>query len=179
VLGNIPVCALGLSHAHANIGYQIIVRIKGALMSLNKITAIAIAALMSLGVVASVAQEFVAPTTIEEAMAAREILMKQNGALLKSAGALSGAEAEAAMQSLVANFTHIPDVFPEGSNIGDSEALPAIWENWDAFTAIAETGRAAAADGLVAAQAGDAAAYSAAIKAIGGTCGTCHKQFRS
>ncbi|WDQ97871.1 cytochrome c [Devosia sp. J2-20] len=148
-------------------------------MSLKKIAAIAVAGLMSVGVVASVAQDFVAPTTAEEAMAAREMLMKQNGALLKSAGALTGAEAETAMQSLIDNYTHIPAVFPEGSNIGDSEALPAIWENWDAFTAIAETGRAAAADGLAAAQAGDADAYGAAIKAIGATCGTCHKQYRS
>ena len=149
-------------------------------MPLKKLTAVAIAGLLSLGVVASVAQDaFVAPTTAEEAMAAREMLMKQNGALLKSAGPLTGAEAEAAMQGLLDNFTHIPAVFPEGSNIGDSEALPAIWENWDAFTAIAETGRAAAADGLAAAQSGDADAYGAAIKTIGGTCGTCHKQFRS
>lgn len=148
-------------------------------MSLKKISALAVAGLLTFGMVATFAQDaFVAPATPEAAPAAREALMKQNGAVLKAAGALSGADAEAAMQTLLTNFTHIPDVFPEGSNIGDSEALPAIWQNWDAFTTIVETGKTAAAGGLAAAKAGDTTAYVAAIKAIGGTCGTCHQQFR-
>jgi cytochrome c556 len=77
------------------------------------------------------------------------------------------------------NYKHIPDLFPEGSIVGDSEALPAIWENWDAFIAIADAGVAAAESGITAAQAGDAAAYAAALQTIGGTCGQCHQQFRS
>lgn len=71
------------------------------------------------------------------------------------------------MQTLIDNFTHIPDVFPEDSIIGDNKASPAIWESWDVFNAVAEAGKA-----------GDMTAYVAAIKTIGGTCGTCHQQFR-
>ncbi|WP_332686821.1 cytochrome c [Devosia sp.] len=148
-------------------------------MSINKISAMAIAGLMTLGVVASVAQEaFVAPATAEEALAARKALMREDGGLLRTAGNLSGAEAAAAMQTLLDNYTHIPDLFPEGSIVGDSEALPAIWENWDAFVAIVETGKQAATDGLAAAEAGDATAYAAAVQALGTTCGACHQQFR-
>lgn len=149
-------------------------------MSFGKISAFALAGLMALGVAGSFAEDaFVAPTDPAELVAARQALMKEDGALLKSAGGLTGAEAVTAMQTLLTNYSHIPALFPEGSVVGDSEALPAIWENWDAFVAIVETGKTAAQAGVAAAEAGDAAAYTDAIKAIGATCGQCHQQFRS
>ena len=146
---------------------------------MNRLKAVAVAGLLTLGVVATFAQDsFVAPTSPEAAVAARETLMKSNGATLKAAGALTGAEATAAMQTLLDNFTHMPAVFPEGSIVGDSKASPAIWQNWDAFNAIIDTGKSAATAGMAAAETGDATAYGAALKTIGGTCGTCHQQFR-
>ena len=149
-------------------------------MSIKKISVMVIAGLMALGVVASVAQDaFVAPATPEEAVTLRKQLMKEDGGILRGAASLTGPEAVAAMQTLKDNYSHIPALFPEGSIVGDSEALPAIWENWDAFVAIAKTGEDAAAAGLASAEAGDAAGYAAALQAIGGTCGTCHQQFRS
>jgi cytochrome c556 len=149
-------------------------------MSIRKITSLALAGLMTAGVVAAFAQDaFVAPTTPEQAVEMRQALMKSNGATLRSAGELTGEPAVAAMQTLLDNYTNMPAVFPEGSNVGDSKALPAIWENWEAFTAIIETGRAAAESGLAAAESGDATAYGAALKTIGGTCGQCHQQFRA
>tara|TARA_R110002020_G_scaffold41276_13_gene121695 strand:+ start:2070 stop:2522 length:453 start_codon:yes stop_codon:yes gene_type:complete len=149
-------------------------------MLLNRFSAVMIAGLLAIGAASALAQEaFTAPATPEAAMAAREQLMKSNGQTLRGAGALTGAEAQAAMQTLVANFTNMPAVFPEGSNTGGSEALPAIWENWAAFTAIIDTGRTAAEQGLAAAETGDATAYGAALKAIGDTCSTCHQQFRA
>ncbi|WP_232846702.1 c-type cytochrome [Devosia beringensis] len=148
-------------------------------MLLKKITALTLAGFMTLGAVASFAQDaFVAPTTPEAAVAAREVLMKSNGATLKAAGALTGAEASAAMQTLLDNFTNMAAVFPEGSITGDSKASPAIWQDWAGFTAIIDTGKAAATAGLAAAETGDATAYGAALKAIGATCGTCHEQYR-
>lgn len=149
-------------------------------MSIKKITAMAIAGLMTFGVVAAMAQDaFVAPAAPGEAVATRKALMKQDGGILRSAGPLTGAEAVAAMQTLKDNYSHIPALFPEGSIVGDSKALPAIWENWEEFVAIAKTGEDAAAAGLVAAEAGDTAGYAAALQAIGATCGQCHQQFRS
>lgn len=149
-------------------------------MSIRKITALAMAGLMTLGVAAAIAQDaFVAPATPEEAVAIRKALMKEDGGILRSAGGLTGAEAVTAMQTLKDNYSHIPALFPEGSIVGDSEALPAIWENWDAFVAIAKAGEDAAAAGLAAAEAGDAAGYASALQTLQGTCGQCHQQFRS
>lgn len=149
-------------------------------MSLDKLASLAAAGLMLFGVAAAFAQDaFVAPASPEEAVEMRQALMKEDGGLMRSAGDLTGAEAVAAMQTILTNYTHIPDVFPEGSIVGDSKALPAIWENWEGFTAIVETGKTAAAAGLAAAEAGDAAGYAAALQALGATCGQCHQQFRS
>ncbi|MEO5805277.1 cytochrome c [Devosia sp.] len=148
-------------------------------MTLRTIAAFAVAGLMLASVGASVlAAEFVAPATPEAAVAARQALMKSNGGVLRSAGNLTGAEAEAAMQTLVDNFTHLPLLFPKDSIVGESEALPVIWEKFDDFAAIAMTGKTTAEAGLAAAKAGDNAAYADAIKAIGGTCGQCHQSFR-
>ncbi len=148
-------------------------------MSIKKISAIAIAGLLAASVVATVAQDaFVAPATPEEAVEARQALMREDGGILRSAAGLSGAEAVAAMQTIKTNYGHIPALFPEGSIVGDSEALPAIWENWDAFVAIAKSGEDAAAAAAAAAEAGDADGYAAALKTLGGTCGACHQQFR-
>ena len=147
-------------------------------MSIKKISAIA--GLLALGVVAAMAQDaFVPPATSEEAVAARKALMREDGGLMRSLNGLSGAEATEALNVVLTNYSHIPALFPEGSIVGDSEALPAIWENWEAFTAIVDTGKAAATEAIAAAEAGDATAYATALRALGGTCGQCHQQFRS
>jgi cytochrome c556 len=149
-------------------------------MSIKKISAMAIAGLLSIGIVSTFAQDaFVPPATPEEAVTMRQALMKQDGGILKGAADLTGDAAVAALQTIVTNYNHIPALFPEGSLVGDSEALPAIWENWDRFNAILETGKTAAAAGIAAAQAGDAAGYGAALKALGGSCGACHDSFRA
>lgn len=149
-------------------------------MSIKKISAMAMAGLLAISAVATVAQDgFVAPATSEEAVTMRKNLMREDGGIMRSAGGLTGAEAVAAMQTLQTNYSHIPALFPEGSIVGDSKALPAIWDNWDAFVAIAKTGEDAATAGLAAAEAGDAAGYAAALQVLGATCGACHQQFRS
>jgi cytochrome c556 len=146
----------------------------------RKFIGIAVAGLLAAGTVAALAQDaFTPPATPEEAVTLRQNLMKEDGGILRSAGNLTGADAVAAMTKLRDNYSHIPALFPEGSIVGESEALPAIWENFDAFTSIADAGVAAAESGIAAAEAGDAAAYAAAIQALGGTCGQCHQQFRS
>jgi cytochrome c556 len=148
-------------------------------MSIQKISAMAIAGLMTIGVVSAFAQDaFVAPATPEEAVTMRQNLMKEDGGILKTAAGLTGDAAVTAMQTIQTNYSHIAVLFPEGSIVGNSKALPAIWENWDGFNAILATGQSAAAAGIAAAQAGDAEGYGAALKTLGGTCGQCHQGFR-
>ena len=84
-----------------------------------------------------------------------------------------------AIKSYFKNYANFKVMFPEGSAVGNSEALPAIWENKDAFLAIFDKGITAAQEMKAAAEAGNADAYGAALKALGGTCGECHQQFRA
>lgn len=144
----------------------------------RKFSATAILVLAMSGVAVVAQDAFTAPATPEEAIRLRQNIMTSNGGLLRSASRLSGAEAVTAAQTLLDSYTHLLVLFPEGSQAG-SDSLPAIWENWDAFAAILETGRGAAASALAAAQAGDDAGYAAGLRTIMGTCGQCHQQFRS
>lgn len=148
-------------------------------MTIDRISALALAGLMTLGVVAAMAQEsFTPPATPEEAVTMRKDIMRENGQQLRTAGNLAGAEAVATMQTLYDNYAHLPVLFPEGSTMGDSKALPAVWERWDEFVAIANATRDHAATGLEAAKAGDTAGYTAALQAIGASCNQCHQVFR-
>ena len=120
----------------------------------------------------------IATMTVDQMVEARQAAMKQDGGLLRSAGTLTGDDAVAAATTLLQNFTNFPALFPEGSINDKSGALPVIWEKFDDFTAIfakdAETSKAM----LVAAQTGDMEGYTAAIKAIGASCGECHQTYR-
>ena len=118
--------------------------------------------------------------THEQAVDKRQATMKLNGATLKAAGGLSGAEAVQAAETLIADFSNLTVLFPEGSDqVPGSEALPVIWQNWDTFQGFFTQGVAFATQMKAAAEAGDAAAYGAAVKSIGGLCGQCHQQFRA
>lgn len=73
-----------------------------------------------------------------------------------------------------------PELFPQGTAAGEaegSEALPAIWEKPDEFTArIAQLNEAAAK--MLAAAGTDLAGVQGAMKDMGGACGSCHETFR-
>ena len=74
----------------------------------------------------------------------------------------------------------VPHIFPEGSGVSKSEALPAIWEKSDEFEE-AVTKFVDAANGMAkAAEAGsgDMSAIGPAMKALGQSCKGCHDNFR-
>lgn len=118
-----------------------------------------------------------APTG-EAAIEARQELMGSNAGVMGSLAELSGEEAVAAAQTLVDNFTRLPTLFPEDSMAGETRALPVIWEDWEGFEAQVAMAREAAQNLLEAAQSGDAAAFTAAVEAMGGQCGACHSTYR-
>ena len=147
-------------------------------MLFRKTSMLAVTAILATGMAGVIAQEaFTPPATPQDAVAMRQNVMKQNGGILRSAMRLSGPEAVAAMQTVLDNYTHMPALFPEGSEGGD--ALPAIWQNWEGFTAIIETGRAGAEAAVAAAEAGDTAGYNSGLQTVMATCNQCHQQFRS
>jgi cytochrome c556 len=79
----------------------------------------------------------------------------------------------------IANSTReLHNIFQEGSNIVDSESLPAIWEEPEDF-AVAISKVQEAADAFVAAaDSGDSATIGRAFRDLGGSCRGCHDEFR-
>lgn len=146
-------------------------------MSFEKLRVAAIAGLIT----AAVAVPVMAQTmSSDEAIAKRQEIMKLNGKTLKTAGEMSGDDAVAVGQTFVDNFAAVSDValWPEDSVMGDTKALPAVWDNKDKFQADLMAASAAAAKVLEAAQSGDGAAYMASLKELGGTCKSCHDEFK-
>ncbi|WP_353204148.1 cytochrome c [Sphingomonas sp.] len=68
----------------------------------------------------------------------------------------------------------IPSMFPAGSNVAPTEALPTVWTDRAGFAAKAAD-YAAAADTLAdLAKAGDTAGFTAQLDVVGKTCAGCH-----
>jgi cytochrome c556 len=81
-------------------------------------------------------------------------------------------------QGLADGARELGRVFQEGSNVGESEALPIIWEEPEAFAAaVAKTEEATAAF-LAAAESGDEEAIGAAFRNVGMSCRGCHDNYR-
>lgn len=152
-------------------------------MSLRKITVVALAGIVAMGLAAGVAAQDVSPgieaLAPEEKVDMRQNIMRQNGGTMRNIGSMSAADASAAADTLIQNFTDLPVLFAEGTIVGDSEALPLIWEEKDAFDAIFAQAREAAVAIKAAAEAGDAAGIAAGAGTIGPLCGQCHNRYRS
>lgn len=135
---------------------------------------------LSLGGAVFAESHSAAEMTPEEAFAARSALMKSMGGGLRTIGGLTGTAMVDAANLYVSAFDKIPSLYPEGSIVGDSRALPAIWENWDGFLAASEKGAVVAANMLVAAEAGDQAEFVSLAQGLGRqVCGACHSDFRA
>jgi cytochrome c556 len=88
---------------------------------------------------------------------------------------LAQAEAIHAMSAL------IPSLVPPGSGpeAGESNALPAIWQDMDKFKAIAAKLESESAKLVEVAKAGDKQAIGAQVQVMGKeACGACHQDFR-
>ena len=145
-------------------------------MKLTKITALALAGVLSLSAAATVLAD--TPLTADQAVAARQAAMKADGRALRGSDAFTGDKAVAALTAVQDNYTKLPSLFIKDSVTDKSEALPAIWDNFDKFSAIFKKGADAAADGIAAIKAGDTAKYQADIKIIASTCNECHDTYR-
>ena len=105
--------------------------------------------------------------------------MKIIGSMIKGQVSFDANSAKEAAMTIVGHAEEIPELFPEGTTDKPSEALPAIWENWDEFVKITEQMKADAqilAD--AAAMASEASEIRAQFGAVGKSCGSCHEQFR-
>jgi cytochrome c556 len=126
-----------------------------------------------------------APTmSAAEAIAARQKVMKDQGAAMRAIGAAVKAGQTQAVaaeaEKLVATSRQIPALFPEGSvDPATSRAKPEIWQKWADFEGIAKTLQSKATQLAATAKSGNAAATSTAVADLGKTtCGACHNAFR-
>ncbi len=93
-------------------------------------------------------------------------LVEDRGQLVNHAKGLSNG---------VMEFDHL---FAEGSNVGESEALPVIWEKPEEFAAAIDKVQDASAAFVAAAESGDSERIGGAFRELGGACRNCHDQFR-
>jgi cytochrome c556 len=125
-----------------------------------------------------------AETSDEDAFKYRQTIMTalkgHAGAIAMQARGLAGdPEYVAKHAKAVADLgAEIHTLFAAGSNVEDSEALPAIWEKPDDFAAAVAAAEEAMAALGEAADGGDMAAVGAAFRNVGQSCKGCHDDFR-
>jgi cytochrome c556 len=119
----------------------------------------------------------------EEIVAARQRLMKLNGAVWNEiqakakAGNLDGVAVGA--EQLALNAERIPYLFPAGSMTDKSKAKPEIWQQWPEFRADAKKFETESEKLRDAARAKNAQLTEDIVKNFGReACGTCHTPFR-
>ena len=118
-----------------------------------------------------------------DAITQRRALMKANGATLKSVvGMLKGAPFDlAAVKAALQNYgeaaAKAPALFPDDSKTGDTNALPAIWDNKSDFNARFQKLASdvdAASKAIV-----DEASFKATMPGVLKNCGGCHETYRA
>jgi cytochrome c556 len=81
-------------------------------------------------------------------------------------------------RSLALTAPLIKDVFPPDSELGDTNAKPAVWQRPEEFKKHAMTAQEEAAAFLKAAEGGDKAEIRKKFMAMGKACKSCHDDFR-
>lgn len=113
--------------------------------------------------------------------------MKERGEIMRVLGPVAQGKTDfdagtvqEALQALDINARAAGDVdtvWPQGSDSGDTRALPAIWADFEAFRAAdAEYDAAVAAAAAAAPQ--DLAAFQAVFAPVARGCGACHENYR-
>jgi cytochrome c556 len=118
-----------------------------------------------------------------DVVAQREAAMKRMGGHLQAIKAVVDGNGPVAplaerAEDMRAFFQNLPASFPAGSAEG-SKAAPAIWSDSAGFHTASVAAAVAAEKLASAAQANDGPAVAAAFREVAGSCGTCHRAFRS
>ncbi len=81
-------------------------------------------------------------------------------------------------EALADSAEQVGKIFPAGSGIGKSEALPLVWQEPEQFAKKADAVKVATAELRDAVKGGDQAAIGKAIKTAGDACKACHDRYR-
>lgn len=111
-----------------------------------------------------------------EVMKAIGAQTKVIGTMAKGQAAFDAAAANAALRQIAAHSAQIPALFESQASDPKSEALPAIWEDWADFTALAEDS-VTVAEGLAGSITSEAD-LRPALGQVGATCKACHSKYR-
>lgn len=98
------------------------------------------------------------------------------GAMAKGEAPFDADEARAAAAAIAAHAASVPALFMAEEHDPKSEALPAIWQEFDTFGQKSEALTLAAAEAAAAIE--TEADLKPALARIGGTCKSCHQDFR-
>jgi cytochrome c556 len=104
--------------------------------------------------------------------------MKLIGDMAKGKKKFDAAKAAAAARDLGKTTKKIPELFPEGSNGHPSEALDAVWKDWDRFKGDAHDAEEAA-NALATSLEASAQDWKGAFQKMTNACKACHESFRA
>ena len=105
--------------------------------------------------------------------------LKQIGVIMKGEAVFDVTTVQSSATTIATHANSIPDLFPEGTTGHPSEALPAIWTDWERFTAIAtRLSVDAQAMSSAASSATDITGIRDELVAVGRSCKACHQDFR-
>ncbi len=124
-----------------------------------------------------------APSDASGAIAGRQAAFRMSGALIGGMKGVVERGDDVASQAFAARAIAswakaLPGMFPAGSDIAPSNALPAVWTDRAGFEAKAADYAAAATKLADLAKAGDKAGFATQFAELGKTCGACHSSFR-
>lgn len=135
-------------------------------------------AFMGLAVL-TVASQVTAQNINEKRQNAMKDVSAANKAIKAAVEEKNYATVEAKAKDIMGTADKLTSLFPAGSTTGKTKAKPEIWDKSEDFGKAAKNMSKAAGELISAAKAGDEAAVGAKFKALGETCGNCHKPFRA
>ena len=124
---------------------------------------------------AAMAQPDPVPTR-KEGLRRMQTNLEAIGAVARAGGDTRDAAPRA--DEMVAFFRTLPTLFPPGSDGNGSRALPSVWSDRAGFERASANAVTAAEALRAAAGSGDGAATTAAVQAMGASCGACHRNYR-
>jgi cytochrome c556 len=134
-----------------------------------------VAGVLSVGIAAAWAQ-----TNVVEQ---RQNIMKTFGAQVRTvSGMLRGqapfdlAQVQTALNTFSEGSQKAPPLFAPGSDVGDTKALPSVWERKAEFNGLFEQFNKDSQTALASIK--DEASFKATMPKVLENCGTCHKSFR-
>ena len=117
-----------------------------------------------------------------DVIAERKTNFKANAAAMKAINAaLRGGDFGTVITqaTTIADWARVmPNYFPENSDSGDTKARADIWIDFDGFKSRASANEQAALTLISNAKTEDVSTTIVALKALGGTCKSCHDNFK-